>query len=249
MAKQDGILQIKGTLDNLTFYKSEDGYLVKRKSGVSKNRIKRASTFVRTRENGQEFKECAVSAGMLRKAVGLFVLKAKDRRLSSRMVALFSQIKTKDSTSVRGERTIAKGLLATEGKELLKGFDFNARAPLASVLSSPIGLVSATGVVSITDLIPAEQLRIPMGATHFSLQCAYLNLDFATGLYEVCYSPTSVFVIDDTVVHPTLTPVSVPVGVGVKLYFFLIVFSQEVNGTHYALHNGAHNVLHLLAVL
>ena len=36
MAKLKGIIKLEGTLDNLTFYKGKEGYLVKTKSGVSK---------------------------------------------------------------------------------------------------------------------------------------------------------------------------------------------------------------------
>lgn len=89
MAKQEGILQISGTLDNLTFYKSQDGYLVRKKGGVSKKTIKNSPTYARTRENGEEFKESALAAQMLRKSVAIFVLKAKERRLSNRLVQIF----------------------------------------------------------------------------------------------------------------------------------------------------------------
>jgi len=40
MAKQNGILKVTGTLDELSFYKGKDGFLVKTKGGISKNRIK-----------------------------------------------------------------------------------------------------------------------------------------------------------------------------------------------------------------
>lgn len=39
MAKLNGILKIEGKLENLTFYKSADGHMVRTKGGVSKNRI------------------------------------------------------------------------------------------------------------------------------------------------------------------------------------------------------------------
>jgi len=39
MARQKGIIKIEGTLDDFTFYKTKDGYLVKTKSGVSGERI------------------------------------------------------------------------------------------------------------------------------------------------------------------------------------------------------------------
>ena len=50
------------------------------------------------------------------------------------------------------------------------------------------------------------------------------------------------------VIAPVLTPVAVPVGTGVRLVVLLIEFFQEVNGVKYMPHNGAFNVLHLVAV-
>lgn len=55
MAKLKGILKIEGTLDELTFYKTQDGHLVKTKGGVSADRIANDPNFQRTRENGSEF--------------------------------------------------------------------------------------------------------------------------------------------------------------------------------------------------
>lgn len=51
MAKLKGILKIEGTLDELTFYKTQDGHLVKTKGGVSAERIANDPNFQRTREN------------------------------------------------------------------------------------------------------------------------------------------------------------------------------------------------------
>jgi len=44
MAKQKGILRVTGTLDELSFYKEKDGFLVKTKGGITKNRIKNPSS-------------------------------------------------------------------------------------------------------------------------------------------------------------------------------------------------------------
>ena len=39
MAKQKGAFPMQGTLGNVTFFKSQDGFLVKQKSAVSKDKI------------------------------------------------------------------------------------------------------------------------------------------------------------------------------------------------------------------
>ena len=69
MAKLNGLLKIEGTLENLTFYKTQDGHLVKTKSGVSADRIANDPNFQRTRENGAEFGSSASAGKLLRNTV------------------------------------------------------------------------------------------------------------------------------------------------------------------------------------
>jgi hypothetical protein len=53
MARQKGILKIEGSLDDITFYKKGDSFLVRNKGGISKQRIANDPAFARTRENGK----------------------------------------------------------------------------------------------------------------------------------------------------------------------------------------------------
>ena len=248
MAKLSGLLKFEGTLDNLTFYKSADGHLVRTKGGVSKNRIMNDPAFVRTRENGVEFGSIAGSGKMLRNALGPMLVKAKDSKLTSRLVKVMGQVKNADTQSLRGERNVAQGLTDAGAKQLLKGFDFNSRAPLSTVLNTAYALNTATGELTFDAFNPMDQLRIASGATHFSLQVGFLNLDFETGVSNLVSSPELIFPIVPGVISPVLTPVGVPTGTGVAFYVLLLEFFQEVNGLNYILNNGAYNVLHVLEV-
>lgn len=249
MAKLEGIIKIQGTLENLTFYKSADGHLVRTKGGVSKNRINNDPAFKRTRENGTEFGESAHSGKLLRTAVGTMLFHSKDRRLTSRMLAVMSQIKNLDSTSIRGERNVANGIGTTAGQQLLKGFDFNAHAAMSSIFYPLFVLDTATGAVTIPDFIPSQQVMAPDGATHFSVQSGFVNVDFETGIFETTYSRIENHLLDNSVTNLSLTPSAVPTGVGTQIYLLLIAFFQEVNGVQYTLNNGAYNVLNILDVV
>ncbi len=249
MGKLDGIIKLKGTFDDLTFYKSADGHMVRTKGGVSKNRIMRDPAFQRTRENGTEFGHCATAGKMLRMSIGTMLFHAKDRRLSSRLLTVMTQVKNLDGVSRRGERNITEGLSTPAGRQLLIGFDFNARAGLGSVLYSPLTLDNATGAVTIASLKPSEQIMAPDGATHFSMQSAFVNLDFTSGVFETMYSPEDNHPLNDTVIAVTLTPSAVPTGTGHAFHLVLIEFFQEINGIQYPLNNGAYNVLNVLDVV
>jgi len=230
MGKLTGIIKFEGTFDGLTFYKSQDGYLVKTKSGVSKNRIMNDPAFVRTRENLSEFSLNARSGKALRQSISPLLHRAKDSKLSSRMQKLMNTIKNYDTTSVRGERSVRLGLVSTEGKLLLKGFDFNGHAPLTSVLHALYSLDVVTGVITIPDLSPQEQLGLPEGATHVSFGTAYVNLDFETGIFDSRYSSPIILQLDNTISTIILTPQAIPTGTGTRLFLLLIEFFQEVNG-------------------
>jgi len=249
MAKLKGLIKLEGTLDNLTFYKSKDGYLVKTKGGVSKDRIQNDPAFIRTRENGSEFGRSATSGKLLRKSVRSLMIRAKDSRVSSRVTQSMTQIKNFDITSVRGKRNVATGLATANGLTVLKGFDFNNRAILGSVLFAPFLLNTGTGEVIITDLTPSNDISFPNGATHVSFSSAFLNLDFDTEADAITYSPTVNILIDNTTATQTLTPVGAPIGTGNSFYLILIEFFQEVNGIQYQLNNGAYNVLNIIDVV
>ena len=249
MGKLAGIIKLEGTLDGLTFYKSADGYLVRTKGGVSKTKIMNDPAFARTRENLSEFGANAKSGKALRNSIGPLLNRAKDPKLSSRMLQMMNDIKNFDHSSARGQRSVSLGIGSAEGKQLLKGFDFNVRAALQTILRVPYVLEPETGTVSISNFVAQEQLGFPESATHVSLRSAFVNLDFETGIFDSSYSPITNMVFNNSVSEVSLTPALVPAGTGTQLYFLLIEFYQEVNGVQYSLRSGTYNVLNLIEVL
>lgn len=248
MAKVGGIIRIEGTLDNLTFYKSKDGYLVRTKGGVSKERIQNDPAFVRTRENGTEFAQLATTGKMLRVALRNLLMKASDARVTSRLTQTMGKIKNYDTTSIRGQRKVSVGLGDDAAKEVLKGFNFNNKAILGSVLFAPYTLDRATGEIDIPKLKTANDISYTAGATHVSLQSAFLDIDFETGINAIEYSPEVNLPLDNSNTNATLTPDAVPIGTGNKIYFLMLEFFQEINGVQYSLKNGAYNVLAIVGV-
>jgi hypothetical protein len=49
MARQKGIIKLEGTIGDITFHKSKDGYIAKEKGGIPANRIAHDPNFQRTR--------------------------------------------------------------------------------------------------------------------------------------------------------------------------------------------------------
>lgn len=249
MARQTGLFNFEGTLDNVTFYKTADGLLVRKKGGVSRERMLKDPNFIRARENAAEFGNCAKSAAKLRAALSFLVHCAKDSKLSSRLIKVFLEVKTLDSVNTRGKRTVAQGLTTSMGKAKLKDFDFNRNAKWHSILPVPYSLDVVTGTVTITDFIPLDHLTFPNGATHFSLQCAYTHVDLDSGVFETSYSALVTYPISNDVVGPVLMPSGLPTVLGAKFYVVFIAFFQEVNGRQERFYNGLHNALRIIEVL
>ncbi|MGX7666522.1 hypothetical protein [Flavobacterium pedocola] len=249
MAKATGFIKIEGSLEGLTFYKKDGVYYVRKKGGISKERIHKEPNFERTRENNSEFGHCGTCGKVLRTALAPMVIKAKDTQLQSRLLSVLLRIKNMDTVSPRGQRTVARGMATAEGKSALKGFNFNANALLSNVLHADYNLNVETGTLSITALRPAEQINYPAGATHVSFQSAVCALDFETLVSEVAYSTAKNVPLNLTPIAIVLTPTSMPSGTGQLFFVLMLSFYQEVNGVQYALKDDKFNVLGIVEVV
>ena len=248
MARQKGIIKIKGTIGDITFYKTQDGNLAREKGGIDADRIKNDPAFVRTRENGAEFGSSANAGKVLRDALRPMLMSAADNRLVSRLTKIMTQIKNLDSTSVRGARTVGTALANPAAMALLKGFNFNIRAILGAVLFKPYSVDVVSGKFSIPNLVPANDIAFPSGATHMTLKGAWAQIDFATGISTVELTNAMNIPIDATVNQVSLNPQNVPGGAGTNLFLLQIEFFQEMNGAQYTLKNGSYNALAVVEV-
>jgi hypothetical protein len=248
MARQRGIIKLTGKVGDLSFYKTQDGFLAREKGGVEASRIKNDPAFIRTRENGQEFGMAAKAGKLMRDAFRPLMMRAADGRVVSRMTKTMSDIRKLDATSARGDRSVAVAIADQPAKDLLKDFNFNRRSILKAVLFRPFTVDSATGVIVITDLVPANHLAAPSGATHVAFTAAWGKIDFGTGGYEVELSNTVNVPIDGTNSTVTLTPAAAPAGAGTDTFLLVVEFFQEVNGNQYSLNDGLYNALSIVDV-
>ncbi len=249
MAKQSGIFPIEGTIENVTFYKTaEGGYQVRKKSGITKNRLMTDPAFVRTRENLSQFGLNATAGKMVRDAIPSLIRKGKDNRVSSRLSALMGVVAKDDRISPLGKKSVALATTTPQGIEKLKGFNFNKRAIMQSILSIPITTDMATGEITISDIVPIDDINAPAAATHFGLRSGFSAIDFNTGIATTAYSPVAQFPIDNAVSTIVLSPTtSITIGAGlIAMATLLIEFYKEVDGVKYTLKNGEYNALSII---
>lgn len=250
MAKLKSVIKIEGTLNELTFYKTQDGNLVRTKGGISGNRIANDPQFARTRENNSEFSSAAKAGKLVRSALRNLMAKASDGRVTSRLTQLMRQLLVFDATSNRGDRNVTTAIVDAAAKALLNNFNFNIKAVLGTVLAKPFAVDVATGVIIINGVVPLNDVAFPVGATHVSFSGAWAKLDFTNGTSEVVLSNVVDLPIDNTSTVVTLIPAgAAPTLVGTSIFALEISFSQMVNGQEYPLSNGAFNCLSIVGVV
>ena len=248
MARQKGIIKLKGTIGDITFYKTQDGHLAREKGGIDASRIASDPAFQRTRENGSEFGRAGKAGKLLRTAFRPLLLNSADGRMVSRLTQRMVKVIQADLVSERGLRNVIDG-----EAELLFGFEFNIRGKLGTSLFAPfvptIDRVAGEIKVDLLPFIPANMIAAPSGTTHFKIISGGAEVDFETETFVVSSSETAILPWDNTVTTAinqvnAVTPASTKplfLAVGVEFY-------QEINGQMYPLKNGAFNPLSLAKV-
>lgn len=249
MAKQNGIIKLKGTIGDITFYKTKDGHLAREKGGVDANRIANDPAFQRTRENGSEFGRAGKAGKMLRVALRQVLINSADGRMVSRLTQAMTKVIQADATNPRGLRNVIDG-----EAELLTGFEFNISGKLGTTLFAPfeatIDRVSGNIGLTLAPFVPTTMIAAPAGTTHFKIISAGAAIDFEAEKFEVTTSETAVLPWDSTLTAPINQDNSVSANSTNPLFLALgVEFYQEVNGQMYPLKNGAHNPLSLVQVV
>jgi hypothetical protein len=248
MAQQKGILPLKGTMGNITFYKSKDGYLAREKGGIDSKRFATDPAFQRTRENGQEFGRAGKAGKFLRNAVRSLLQNTSDSKMVSRLTAQMIQVIKEDRVNPRGLRNIIDG-----EAELLEGFEFNVNGKLNATFFAPftpaIDRVTGALTIDIPAFIPAHMVAAPGGTTHFRINTAGVEIDFEKGKSIAEISSSDELALDNVNTAPLSHSHSITPNSTHPLFIFLgIEFLQEVNGSMYPLKNGAFNALAIVNV-
>ena len=248
MARQKGIIKLKGTIGDITFYKTQDGHLAREKGGIDASRIANDPAFQRTRENGSEFGRAGKAGKLLRVAFRGALLKAADGRMVSRLTQRMVKVIQADSTSERGLRNVLDG-----EAELLQGFEFNIRGKLGTSLFAPytaaIDRVAGELTVDVPPFIPTNMIAAPTGTSHYKIISAAAEIDFEAETFVVANSETAVLPWD-AVATVAISQVNAVTPASIKPLFLVVgvEFFQEINGQMYALKNGAFNPLAVVQV-
>lgn len=247
MAKQDGIIELRGTIGNITFRRTKHGLSAGRKSNLSAERIANDESFERTRETNNEFRVASKSAKLLKSAFRLSLKIVKEGSLHSRLLGNLMSVITSDTTNDRGKRNVNTGNI-----ELLKGFEFNGNSTLGKTLfvNYTTAIDRASGNVNFTlpEFAPLKAIEAPKEATHCKIVMTAAAVDFTAEKVASIEKETDLLPLDMNVV-PAATLQAVlpasstePIVVAAGVQFFM-----EANGKYYPLKSKAFNPLCIVA--
>lgn len=250
MAQLKSILKLQGKIGDLTFFKTQNGYQAREKTGVSASRIASDPKFQRTRENNAEFGRAGAAAKKLRDALRPFIQLTSDSRMANRLSSRILRIIKSDRVNDRGERRVLP-----ENLQLLRNFNFNTAAELSNTFFIPVqssmDANSGTGTITLPAFDPKAVILRPEGATHYQFSAAIVSVDFEAeeGGYVFHMEESEMLSLSALRAEAlTLAPSVGTAGTAPLFLAFAISFYQEVNGKQYSLNNGAYNALMLINI-
>lgn len=240
MAKQKGIIKLEGTLDDISFYKTTDGYLAREKGGVDAETIKNSPRFQRTRENNAEFKEVANAVDLFCKAFREVLLEIPSNDLRKRLMKKMYEILNTDIISKRGERKVSNGNIGLLEKfELVQNVRYKHIFRINPYIGVNTGINVAQLITSSLSFTPRDVIVVPSSATHYRMLIAAGQINFENGWYKATLKQPEDKSLDADG-DPLLSLFQVEPNKNLPLFLAMgIKFGQLINNKFYPVEGGA----------
>lgn len=248
MAKQTGIVRIRGTVGNLTFAQTQNGDEVRKRTTLDGKKMKTDKRFKRTRENWAEFARAGKAAKTIRKAFAQQAKPLADRLSYSRLVTQTMKVVKSDPVSDRGLRQLQLGDFSN-----LLGYEFNITQSLKATYTGDIEVaIDRTGGtvdIAIPAVVPDILIDEPIGATHFKYVAACAEIDWDEEKSVNDFTESTELVLGEDELPPEALSLTIPAASTKTIVVSLgIWFYQEVNGKYYLLSDGSNNAMAIVGV-
>ena len=191
MAKVLAPFQIVGTIDDLTFYNTTDGNIVRQKgkSGITKKQFQENPIYDTFKKHNIEFGSCALKSGIFRALVKQFYDQAKEGSFAGRVNKLLFEILEEDTQNEHGKRKLENGLKTKDGKELLLNFEANKTRPLDKTWKTKIKFNWENLNLNSKTVNPEKDINWPeVDANQVHFQLAIVNWNYEKETFETNYS-------------------------------------------------------------
>jgi hypothetical protein len=249
MGKLDSALTIRGTIGNITFSQTKNGYVAKQKTGPRKSSMATGSQYELTRKNWAEFGRAARASGAIRRALSKLTKSTADSGMVNRLTQKMRTVILADTTNPRGQRNVLDGNI-----ELLQPFEFNGKVALTHILTPQfvptINRLSGELKVFIPSFDPSKEIRAPFGTTHFKITAAGFEVDFEKNISIVQSTSTGYLPWDSQQVQDISLINMLPVASVHPLFIALgIEFFMDANNVMDSVQDKSFNALALVKVL
>ena len=207
----------------------------------------KAPEFARSRECMNEFRTSILTGKEFRDAIRILLNGVASSNINQRMLIMIIANLKFDTINIKGQRKPSVSFLTTDGKELLKGFNFNDLAILNTILFKPVNIIPSSGAIQLYDIKPVRDLNYPNEATHVKFISGLLAIT-NTDVFELELTNEVMLEINSTSTDITLTPIAIPSYSLLKIYLLKIEFLEIVNGIYYPLKNSKHNAMAIVEV-
>lgn len=182
MAKIISFIKISGTIDDCTCRDTEEGNIIGKKTGPTREKVLNHPDFEQTRRNAGEFKLATKDAKLLRHALSYALDGVKRTTLNSHVLKLMYAAAAKDQVHEIGSRYAAAGDVS-----VFEGFEFGHELSLDWAL--PVSFVQGFNIASgsmkveVPSYIARKRNGFPKAATHFRIVSAGAAINFEEGRY------------------------------------------------------------------
>jgi hypothetical protein len=249
MAFQRGPVKLEGKMGDFSFYKVDDNFLAKQKSGHSKERINNDPSFERTRENAIEFGNASSFAKhlklSLKQSLGRSFELFSDPSLTNRLNKRINSIVKADSVHARGSRQLLNDNLL-----LFTGFSLNNAAALKDTFFIPLvpeWLVTEKLIrLELPQFLPRSVSDAPDKAALFQFHiCATMRVDEG---FQSISMHSELFALDTFQEAQNLDLLLGDTNADATIVFFGISFFSEVAGYAVPLTTPCKNALDVIKV-
>lgn len=230
MAKNQGIVRLRGSIDGVTYTEGINGKLSRSRTSLSKAKMDANPKFHRLRLMQEELASYSRYGALMRSGVRSELARIKPFRGVQRLNKLLNALKNEDTVNRMGQRTVSRGLRSARGRNMLMDFDFYGKTKVSSLVEKKFSIDLATGEARIVDFNPFSDLIVPATATHVSFKSFFMGLDFDEALVSTARSPEVYLPIANVRADLILQTDGLPATTVALFYLVQIIFITETNG-------------------
>jgi hypothetical protein len=248
VAKLKGIIKFIGRIGDLSVYKTQDGYIVRKGWGPDKDRMRKDPAFKKARKHGKEWGACGKAGGLVTRAVKEFAGPAMDNRVTSRLNKAFFKVLKHGVVKAGKPRKVGDGMRMAAGQNELKGFEFNIKSSVRRLLKCNIETNEKTGVTNLRLKTAKGEIHFPRNATHAVLRSGWLKINFEKKTSELKVSKEITIAKNAENTAIKLKPVGKHTKAGWNLFLLKVGFKKEGPGGSLTLNDAKYNACCIVGV-